>query len=343
VSQRIQTACTLSLIFLQFLQPLQFLDDRQVPDDPRAPSAQARVELDDQIMGTTFSVVVYGADRARLAAAARATLEEARRIDRLLSNYDANSEWSRVNRLAAAGPVPVSAELFDVLSACLEYSRLSEGAFDVTVGPLMKLWGFYKGEGTLPAAAAVADVLPRIGYQHVRLDRARRTVAFDRQGVELDPGGIGKGYAVDRMAAHLKAAGMTAALISASGSSIYALGAPPDEPRGWRVPIRSPGNASQTAAEVFLVDTSISTSGSYEKFFRADGRLYAHIMDPRTGQPARGASSVSVIAPRTLDSEAWAKPYFVNGRAWTAAHIPAGFRVFFCDDASVPQCGWIVP
>src|SRR6185503_19367820 len=97
--------------------------------------------------------------------------------------------------------------------------------------------------------------------------------------------------------------------------SIYALGTPPDEPRGWRVPIRSPGGTTQAAAEVFLTDASISTSGSYEKFFRANGRLYAHIMDPRTGYPAQGASSVSVIAPRTLDSEAWAKPYFVNGRA----------------------------
>ena len=97
----------------------------------------------------------------------------------------------------------------------------------------------------------------------------------------------------------------------------------------------------KTAAEVYLVDGSISTSGSYEKFFRAGGRLYAHIMDPRTGFPAQGASSVSVVAPRTLDSEAWAKPYFVNGRAWTAAHVPAGVRVFFCDDGETPRCEWI--
>jgi thiamine biosynthesis lipoprotein len=119
------------------------------------------------------------------------------------------------------------------------------------------------------------------------------------------------------------------------------MGAPPDETQGWRVTIRAPEDPHAVAAEVLLKDMSLSTSGSYEKFFRAQGRTYSHIFDPRTGYPARGAASVSVVAPRTIDSEAWTKPYFINGRAWIAANKPARVRVFFCDDATPQSCGWV--
>lgn len=151
--------------------------------------------------------------------------------------------------------------------------------------------------------------------------------------MELDPGGIGKGYAIDRMVGVLKRHGVAIALLSASGSSIYGMGAPPNEPGGWKVTIRAARNPRAAAAEVLLEDMSISTSGGYEKFFWADDRAYSHIIDPRTGRPARGASAVSVLAPRTIDSEAWTKPYFVNGRA--------DFRVFFCEDAPDETCTWI--
>jgi thiamine biosynthesis lipoprotein len=107
------------------------------------------------------------------------------------------------------------------------------------------------------------------------------------------------------------------------------------------VTIRDPKSVKQPVAEVFLKNMSLSTSGSYEKFFWAEGRRYSHIMDPRTGYPARGTSSVSVLTPRTIDSEAWAKPYFIHGRAWTAAHMPADSRVFFCDDTNEKACSWI--
>jgi sugar lactone lactonase YvrE len=206
----------------------------------------------------------------------------------------------------------------------------------------MKVWGFYKGEGALPRSTDVTDALTRVGHRHVRLDAATRTIQFDRPGVELDPGGIGKGYAVDRMVEVLQRSGIHIALVSAAGSSIYGLGAPPDEPAGWRITIRAPDDPNTSAAEVFLKDMSLSTSGSYEKFFWADGRTYAHIIDPRTGYPAQGTASVSVMAPRTIDSEAWAKPFFINGRAWTSAHKPANFRVFVCDDTARPEaCAWV--
>jgi thiamine biosynthesis lipoprotein len=269
-----------------------------------------RLEKSADAMGSTYSIAIYGIDRIAMEAAVDAAFDEVHRLDDMLSNYKPDSQWSEVNRYAAERPVKVSPELFRLLSACLGYSRESEGAFDLSVGPLMKVWGFYKGSGHLPHRPEVQAALTKVGYQHIRLDAATQSVSFDRTGVELDPGGIGKGYAVDRMVDVLRQKGFQIALVAGSGSSIYGMGAPPNESRGWRVDIRDPWSPSKVSTEVFLKDMSMSTSGSYEKFFRAEGRTYAHIMDPRTGYPAQGSVSVSVIAPRTIDSEAWAKPYF---------------------------------
>jgi thiamine biosynthesis lipoprotein len=306
-----------------------------------APAEEWRLEKSADAMGSTFTVALYGDDRIKMEAAADAALDEVRRLDALLSNYKPDSEWSLVNKRAAAKPERVSPELFRLLSACWEYSRESEGAFDITVGPLMKVWGFYKGSGHLPHRPEVQAALTKVGYRHMHLDAGAQTVWFDRPGVDVDPGGIGKGYAVDRMVELLRKMGVRTALVAGSGSSIYGMGAPPDEPKGWAVKIKDPWEASRTLAEVWLKDMSMSTSGSYEKFFRAEGRIYAHIMDPRTGYPAQGSVSVSVVAPRTIDSEAWAKPYFVNGRDWAVKHRPTDFRVFFCEDRMDKPCAWL--
>jgi thiamine biosynthesis lipoprotein len=300
-----------------------------------------RLEKSADAMGSTYSIALYGSDRIKMEAAADAAFDEVRRLDELLSNYQPGSQWSEVNRNAGLQPVKVSPELFQLLSACLEYSRESEGAFDITVGPLMKVWGFYKGSGHLPHKPEIAAALAKVGYRHVQLDPVRQTVRFDRPGVEMDPGGVGKGYAVDRMVEVLRKNGVRIALVAGSGSSVYGMGAPPDEARGWPVKIKDPWDNRKTLAEVWLKDSSMSTSGSYEKFFRAEGKVYAHIMDPRTGYPAQGSVSVSVIAPRTLDSEVWAKPYFINGRQWAAKHLPKDFRVFFCEDRTDKPCAWL--
>jgi len=300
-----------------------------------------RLEKSADAMGSTYTIALYGTDRVQMEAAVDAAFDEAQRLDDLLSNYLPGSQWSEVNRNASAKPVKVSPELFDVISACEAYSRASEGAFDITVGPLMKVWGFYKGTGHLPHKPEVAAALAKVGYQHIVLDKAAQTVRFDRAGVEMDPGGIGKGYAVDRMVEVLKKHGYRNALVAGSGSSIYGLGAPPDESRGWQVNIKDPWDSRRVRAEIWLKDSSMSTSGSYEKFFRAEGKTYAHIMDPRTGYPAQGSVSVSVIAPRTIDSEVWAKPYFINGRQWAAKHRPKDFQVFFCEDRMDKPCAWL--
>ena len=299
-----------------------------------------RVEGSVDAMGTGFSIVAYGEDHARLESAVAQGLEEARRLDEMLSNYKSDSEWSQMNRQAADRPFSASAELFRLLSACLEYSRQSEGTFDISVGPLMKLWGFYKGTGHLPHRAEVRGALSLVGYRNVVLEASNHRVRFAKRGVELDPGGIGKGYAVDRIAKILKDDGVQHALISGGGSSIYAIGVPPNE-HGWKLDIKNPREPSKPVASVLLKDESMSTSGSYEQFFRAEGHLFSHIMDPRTGYPAQGMLSVSVITPQTIDSEAWAKPYYILGPHWTAQHKQKDYRVFFCEDKPGKRCEWL--
>lgn len=301
------------------------------------PGGLLRLERSLDSMGTTYTIALYGPDRYGLDSALDDAFDEARRLDNLLSNYRPESEWSKVNREAADHAVRLSPELFSLISACVEYSRESEGAFDITVGPLMKIWGFYKGTGRIPHHAEIRTALNRIGWRHIHLDEKAGTVRFD-EPVEMDPGGIGKGYAVDRMAAILKKDGVTSGIITAGRSSIYAIGAPPNEPRGWRVTIPNPRNPKVNVAEYFLKDESMSTSGTSEKFFVAGGTTYSHIMDPRTGYPAQGMLSVSVIAPRTIDTEAWTKPYFILGRQWAAQHKPKQFRVFLCEDRSEIAC-----
>ncbi len=300
-----------------------------------------RYEYTADAMGAVFSLVLYSDNRSRADAASTAAFEELRRLERMLSNYRSDSGWSEVNREAAARPVQVSPDLFDLLWACRSFSRASEGAFDITVGPLMKLWGFYSGSGRIAGDAEIRATLEHVGYSHVVLDPANRAVRFARVGIELDPGGIGKGYAVDRMIAVLKRNGIERALVSAAGSSIYALGAPPGA-GGWQVRIRAPVKSGRDAAGLLLRDEALSTSGRSGKSFRAGGRIFGHILDPRTGYPVRGVLMVAVAAPHALEGEAWTKAFFVNGRSWSIRHAPRGYRVFFCEEQTGgAACGWL--
>jgi thiamine biosynthesis lipoprotein len=305
------------------------------------PVAPQRVERFAEAMGTTFSISVYASESQASEDAVEAAFAEAHRLDGMLSNYKPESELSQLNRTAAEGPVKVSRELFQLLQTCFDLSRASDGAFDMTVGPLMKLWGFYRGEGHVPDPQAISRAMQHVGYRNVLLDPKHETVRFLKAGIELDPGGVGKGYAIDRMAEILSARGIHSALLSAGGSSIYAIGTPPDSARGWRIAIQDPIDSSKSAATVFLKDESLSTSGGYEKFFEVGGKTYSHIMDPRTGYPVKGMLAVSVVCPRTLDSEIWAKPFYVLGRAWTEEHVPQGFRVFLCEGSGTESCSWV--
>jgi thiamine biosynthesis lipoprotein len=290
-----------------------------------------RYEASVDCMGGVFTVTAYSSNRSQLEAAVTESLEEAKRVDSLLSNYKKDSEWSKVNRLAGQAPVNVSKELFDLLEACLQFSRQSEGTFDITVGPLMRRWGFFRGSGRFPHRSEIRTAMSAVGYQNINLDQQEQTVRFRNPLTEMDPGGVGKGYAVDRMVAILRESGITSAFITAAGSSMYGLGTPPGE-SGWKVIIRHPADKDRSAAELVLKDQSMATSGSSEKYFTVGGRIYSHIMDPRTGFPAQGTLSVSLIGPKALDTEVWAKPIYILGRDWAARHKPKGMRVFHCPE-----------
>jgi FAD:protein FMN transferase len=287
-------------------------------------------------MGTTFSIALHGRDRDLMEAAVQAAFDEVRRLDRLLSNYRPDSEWSLVNREAARHPVGVSAEVFDLLSVCLEQSRRTDGAFDITVGPLKKAWGFYRGTGAVPTAEALAAARSHVGHALVRLDASDRTVRFDHPGVELDPGGIGKGYAVDRMVAILRRLGIDAALVTGSQSSIYGLGTPSGSAGGWRADIRDPEHPGTCAVQVRLTDAALSTSGTAEQCHWSDGQMYSHIVDPRTGWPLRTVAQASVVTSNAVDGEVWAKACLLNGPQWAAGHKTPGSRVLFLGEGSEP-------
>jgi len=292
-----------------------------------------RLEDSRVSMACAFTVVIYGEDQQQLPLIVKAVLDEADRIDNLMSNYKRHSPLSFINREAAKGPVEVEPELFDFLQECVRYSRESEGAFDITVGPLMKAWGFFRGEGRMPTASELNSMRAKIGYQHLILDAKRRTIQFNRPGMELDLGGIAKGYAVDRMVHVLKSYKIKRALISAGGSTLYGLGAPPDS-EGWEVKIRdpiSPGDPKKSAVTVLLKNRALSVSGGSEKFFQVGGVTYSHIMDPRAGWPAQNMLSVAVVTDSGTVGDALDNIFYVQGVEKSRAYLERfpGTEVFF--------------
>lgn len=299
--------------------------------------ALERLESSASIMGSEFRVACYAPSRKAAAGAITAAFDEARRVDSLLSHYKPDSELSRINREAGSKAVAVSEEMSDLLAACVEYSAATEGAFDVTVGSIVHAWGYFRGDGRKPWPWTLWWARRNSGYRHLELNRSDGTVRFRKAAMRLDPGAIGKGYAVDRVVGVLKEFGVRAAFVSSGTSSIYAMGSPPDRD-GWGVDIRAPEAAGE-AASVRLSDEAISTSGSYERFFESDGTRYSHILDPRTGRPATGVEAVSVIGPRTIDTEAWSTALYVNGPAWAREHPLPQSRVYLCRAGG--GCGWL--
>lgn len=298
-----------------------------------------RLESSASIMGSEFRIACYAESRKLAAGAITAAFDEARRIDRLLSNYRPDSELSQVNQSAADSPVRISRELADLLVRCQRYSEASEGAFDITVGALVKAWGFHGGDGHWPSAWALWRARRNVGYQHLLVDRENREVRFERSGLQLDPGGIGKGYAVDRAISVLRQYGVYSALVSSGTSSIFAMGSPPAEGRGWSLDIRGAGPSARSSQSVTLRDEGLSTSGSYEKYFERGNDRYGHVLDPRTGRPARGLVAVSVIATTATDAEAWSTALLVNGAAWAHQNRSPGMRVLLCPERG--PCQWL--
>jgi len=262
-------------------------------------------------MGTIFTIDLNVPAQATAEQDMNLAFDEIDRLEALLSNYRPSSELSRISREAGSAPVVTDPETFRFLERSLYWSRVSNGAFDITVGPLLRVWGFFFHHGRIPSQAELNTVRNKIGWQHIALDPETRTVSFtNHQTMELDPGSIGKGFAVDSVVKILRAQGVTSAFISAGGSTLYAIGTVPGT-AGWPVDIPDPRSPGKTSASLLLKDTSLSTGACTEKFFIKNGHRYCHIFDPRTMRPVEGMLQTTVINPSATDSDALSTVVFV--------------------------------
>ncbi len=269
-----------------------------------------------QAMGTDFEFTLYteaGTEStAEIVRIADLAMTAVRDLEEQISQWKPQSQTTYVNRHAAEEPVKVSSEVFNLLQTCRTVHQETGGAFDVTVGPLIKLWGFYKGEGHLPSRDELRDAVACVGLEKVTLNEAERTVAFSMPGMYLDFGGIGKGLALDIAAEVIRSYGVSSAVLHAGTSTVLAIGAPPGA-AGWTVRIRNPYNTSEYIDEVCLKDESLSTSASYEKWFELEGKKYCHIVDPRTGLAVEGMVSATAIVSSGTQSDALSTAFFVMG------------------------------
>ncbi len=285
-----------------------------------APASRAVVRDSRLLMGTLCEVRVHHATQAEARRAAAAALEAMAEVDHLLSLYDPASELSRLNRAAADGPVVVSPALFAFLMQCRRFVDATGGTFDPAVGALVRAWGFLDHRPAVPSPEAAAAARRRSGFDLVRLDPAARTVTYAIRGVEIDPGGIGKGYAADRAIETLRRAGVAAALVSAGDSTIAAIGQPPDRP-AWRVAVSSPAGAARPVATVHLRNAALSTSGLHYRFVQVGPHRYGHVIDPRSGRPVDRVCQATVVAPTAGESEAFAKAALILERDELVARL----------------------
>jgi len=262
------------------------------------------------MMGTSIEVQAFGGDEPARKAAIDEAFAAFAEVDRLMSNYRDDSELALVNRRAAGGPIEVSEPMFRVLEAGRQVSAASNGAFDVTVGPLVKLWGFHDRQPHLPTAGEFAAVRPLVDYRNLLLNSTERAVRFSRPGVEIDLGGIAKGFAVEVAAGILRRRGL-GGFIDAGGNQ-YLLGTPIGK-RAWTVGIKDPDRPERVIGVVETAETSVSTSADSYNFLIANGRRYGHILDPRTLEPSNASLSATVFSRDGTLADAMSKAAFILG------------------------------
>jgi thiamine biosynthesis lipoprotein len=256
-------------------------------------------------MATRFEIVLHGREPNALRAAGEEALDEIDRLEAQLSLYQPGSEVARLNREAHKQPVRVTPALFQLLQRARELSTESGGAFDITIAPLVRCWGFMDGAGAMPEKAAIDDAREKIGMQLLEFDAEDFTVRFMRPGVMIDLGAIGKGYAIDRAADVLRETGVSNALLHGGTSTAFAMGRQPDGSR-WKVAVTPPSNDMSAAplTVVEIEEESLSVSAVWGRSFRVGEKAYGHIIDPRTGFPAESALLSAVVLPDATESDA---------------------------------------
>jgi len=304
-------------------------------------------------MATRFEIVLHGANEVSLRAAGEEALDEIERLEGQLSRFRETSEIAHLNARAARASVRVSVQVFRLLQQAQRLTLATDGAFDITVAPLMRCWGFLRGDGRLPDADELAKTRGQVGMDLVQLNEADFTVRFARPGVMLDLGAIGKGYAVDRAVEVLREAGVGSALIHGGTSTAYGLGTPPGA-EAWRIALprpefgprfmapgaaASPDQSEAVLATVPLREESLSVSAVWGRSFEVAGRVYGHVMDPRLGAPVEGAVMTAVVAPSATDTDALSTALLVLGAAGAGrvAATGGGVRTLVVERRSGPE------
>jgi thiamine biosynthesis lipoprotein len=308
-----------ALLFVTLLLALQ-TSGCTAAAEPRSVTFRTRT------MGTVAALTLVTADSASVADLAYGALLSLHHTDSLLTNWTETSEVARINRRAGRETVTLDAEANRVLTVAAAVGAASSGAFDITVEPLVRLWGFLDGTPAVPEPAAITTALTPVGWSRLQHDAAAGTLKFLHPATRIDLGGVAKGYGVDRVAEILRDAGVANALIDLSGNMV-ALGAAPGKP-GWTLGIMDPADRDAYLARLSLRDAAVATSGNYLQYVMQStdrGTIrYGHILDPRTGWPAAGMASATVVAPDAATADAWATAFIVldarQARALAQAH-----------------------
>ncbi len=262
------------------------------------------------LLGTTVQITIKGKEEAKAREAIGLAFKEIERIENLMSKYREGSEISILNREGAKRPVKVSEDTLRVIRESIRIGELTDGAFDITISPLMELWGFSEKEGHLPEEEALREALTLVNYGSISLNEEEGTIRFEKEGMEIDLGGAAKGYGVDRAVEVLRENGISQAIVNAGGD-LYLLGKPSGD--FWKVGLKHPRKQGEMLGIVKVQDEAVATSGDYENYFILQGKRVCHIIDPASGRPAQGTLSVTVIARESMRADALATALFVLG------------------------------
>ncbi len=269
-------------------------------------------------MACEFEICFPGARYPQGTELAMEALDLVETLEEQLSYFRPTSELNRINLLAGDGPVEVEEGLFELLRLAMEIHAETQGAYDITAAPLWEVWGFARRLGEIPSDAALDEARSRVGSQWIELDCARRTVRFQKPGMKLNLGSIGKGYALDRCVEHLLAGGMKDFLLHGGQSSVVARGSSAERsetesPADWEIGLTNPGQPGHRLGLVHLANRALGTSGGQFQSFRYRGRRYGHVLDPRTGWPAEGVLLATVLAPTAAVADALSTAFYVLG------------------------------
>lgn len=270
------------------------------------------VQLSCRAMNTIFEVAVWGREEAYLIAAAEEALREIQALDQQLSFYRDDSDIRELNVYAARAPVPVDPRLFALLQHAKQLGQATGGAFDITVGPLLRAWGMTGGGGQVPSEAEVDAARAVTGWDLLELDPERTTVRFAREGVQVELGAIGKGYAIDRAVELLRDSEIPGGLIHGGTSTVAAVGPQPDG-SPWRIAVQDPRDPEGVLETAELTDQALSVSAVHGKYFTEGDARFGHVLDPRAGRPAEAGLLAAVICDSATDSDALSTALLIAG------------------------------